>query len=98
MLDLKCPDHKEREAGTRELGNISMVIFRTFVHSKLSFYVLQCLNYSYSSGPDTPGPGLTWFLDDSVAGVGDLLPFGLVWVLVVVEVAINNSRVTLITF
>lgn len=35
--------------------------------------------------------GLTWLLDDGVAGVGDLLPFGLVWVLVVVEVAKNKT-------
>lgn len=38
----------------------------------------------------------TWFLNNSIAGVGYLLPFGLVWVLVVVEVAINSRGVTLI--
>ncbi len=37
----------------------------------------------------------TWFLYNSIAGVCYLLPFGLIWVLVVVEVAINR-RVTLI--
>lgn len=33
----------------------------------------------------------TWFLNHSVAGVCYFLPFGLVWVLVVVEVAINSK-------
>lgn len=34
----------------------------------------------------------TWLLNHSVAGVRYLLPFGLIWVLVVVEVAINSKR------
>lgn len=34
----------------------------------------------------TSGRGLTWLLDDSVAGVGDFLPLGLVRILMVVEV------------
>lgn len=38
----------------------------------------------------------TWFLNNSIAGVCYLLPFGLIWVLVVVEVAINSRKVTLI--
>lgn len=38
----------------------------------------------------------TWFLDNSIAGVCYLLPFGLIWILVVVEVAINSTRVTVI--
>lgn len=40
----------------------------------------------------------TWFLNYSIAGISYLLPFGLIWVLVVVEVAINSRRVTLIKF
>lgn len=36
----------------------------------------------------------TWFLNHSIAGVCYFLPFGLVWVLVVVEVAINSSAVS----
>lgn len=38
----------------------------------------------------------TWFLNNGIAGVCYLLPFGLIWVLVVVEVAINSRTVTLI--
>lgn len=38
----------------------------------------------------------TWLLNNGIAGVCYLLPFGLVWVLVVVEVAINSTRVALI--
>lgn len=38
----------------------------------------------------------TWFLNDSIAGIGNLLSLGLVRVLVVVEVAINSNRVALI--
>lgn len=32
----------------------------------------------------------TWFLNNCIAGICNLLPFGLIWVLVVVEVAINS--------
>lgn len=39
---------------------------------------------------------LTRFLNDSIAGICYLLPFGLIWVLVVIEVAINSRTVTLI--
>lgn len=36
----------------------------------------------------------TWFLDDAVAGVGDLLSLGLVWVLVLHEEAVESHRNT----
>lgn len=35
----------------------------------------------------------TWFLNHSIAGVCYFLSFGLIWVLVVVEVAINSTQV-----
>lgn len=36
---------------------------------------------------------LTWFLNNSIAGISYLLPFGLIWVLVVIEIAINSRKI-----
>lgn len=38
--------------------------------------------------------GFTWFLNNSIAGVGYLLSFSFIWVLVVVEVAGNDNSHT----
>lgn len=51
------------------------------------------LSFSSQAG-ETGTCGFTWFLDHSIAGVCNLLPFGLIWVLVVVEVARGGIRVT----